>query len=124
MTPLPTHSCNSVLDEATGNLLKYLHLIKGPDRRIWIKSLANNLGRLAQSVGKRMPSGSNTIFFTQQSAIPADCKVSYARLVLSIRPSKTENHRVRVTAGGNRLPYPDITFTYFHVHPYVSCYFM
>ena len=84
MTPLPTHTCNSVLDKATGNLLEYRHLIKGPDRRIWIKALANYLGRLAQGVGKRMTSGSNNVFFTRQSAIQANRKVSYFRLVASI----------------------------------------
>ena len=47
ITPLPTHARNSVLDKYTGNLLKYRHLIKGPDRRIWLKALANDLGHLA-----------------------------------------------------------------------------
>lgn len=102
---------NTVLNELTGNLEEYRHLIRSPARTLWIKSLANDLGRLAQGVGTRMPTGTNTIFFIRPSAIPPGRKVTYARLVATIRPTKSETHRVRVTAGGDKLDYPGNTST-------------
>ena len=49
---LPSHQqANSVIDSATGNVHKYCHLARGPDKAIWIKSLANDLERLTQGVG-------------------------------------------------------------------------
>ena len=45
--PLPVKNANSVLEDVSGNLLEYRHLIKGPDVAIWTRSLANNFGRLA-----------------------------------------------------------------------------
>ena len=38
---------NAVLDITTGEMLEYRHLIKGPDKVLWKKVLANDLGRLA-----------------------------------------------------------------------------
>jgi hypothetical protein len=107
-----THDhANSVIDEVTGHSLEYRHLSTGPDHAVWTKSLANDLGRLAQGVGTRMPTGTNTIFFIPRHAVPAGLKVTYGRLVSTIRPNKDEKHRVRVTVGGDKLDYPGITTT-------------
>ncbi len=107
-----THDhANSVIDEVTGHSLEYRHLSTGPDHAVWTKSLANDLGRLAQGVGTRMPTGTNTIFFIPRHAVPAGRKVTYGRLVSTIRPNKDEKHRVRVTVGGDKLDYPGITTT-------------
>ena len=106
-----SHFCNSVIDPSAGDILEYRYLIRGPDKAIWRTSLANDLGRLAQGVGTRMKSGTNTIVFVQQSAVLSDRKVSYVHLVASMRPKKAETHRVRVTAGGDRLEYPGVTST-------------
>ena len=54
---------NVVIDPASGQALKYWHLICGPNGDNWIKALANNLGRLAQGVGTRMPTGTNIVLF-------------------------------------------------------------
>jgi hypothetical protein len=94
---------NSVADEATGQLLEYRHLVKGPDAKIWKKAFANDLGRLAQGVGTRMISGTNTVFFVHPSKIPDGKKVTYAKLVADLRPLKDETHIVRVTIGGTNL---------------------
>ena len=53
---------NAVLNPLTGVLQELRHLIKGPDKDIWTKSLANKFGRLAQGVSNRIE-GTNTIFF-------------------------------------------------------------
>ena len=50
-------------------------LVLGPNKRIWIQVLTNNLGRLAQGVGTRMPKGTNTIFSIKRTAIPKERKI-------------------------------------------------
>ena len=69
---------NDVIDPDSGQALKYWHLIRGPIGDTWIKALAKNLGRLAQGVGTRMPTGTNTVFIVAKSAIPHGRKVTYA----------------------------------------------
>ena len=101
----PPFQANAVLDPITGNLHEYRALSTGPDAATWIRALANDFGRLAQGVGKRMPTGNDTIFFIPRTAVPKDKKVTYGRLVSNIRPQKTETHRVRITVGGDKLTY-------------------
>ena len=104
-------AANSVTDEVTSKSLKYRHLLSGPNKDVWTRGLANDLGRISQGVRSRIPTGTNTVFFVRRRNIPAGRKVTYACLVSSIRPHKTETHRVRVTVGGNKLDFPDITIT-------------
>lgn len=56
-----TQLINSVINEDV-QALEYLQLVKGPDADICKRAVANDLGRLAQGAGKRMKSGTNTIF--------------------------------------------------------------
>ena len=94
-----------VIDPSTGTSLEYRHLMRGPDKIIWERAFANDLGRLAQGIGKRMPSGNNTIFFTHPCDIPLHKKVTYGRLVVDIRLLKEEKIRVRLTVGGDKLDF-------------------
>jgi hypothetical protein len=89
---MPMHFANSVTDPITGEVQEYRHLIKGPTKATWVNSFANELGRLAKGVGTRMPSGTETIFFIPKHKVPADRKVTYGRIVATIRPQKTEAH--------------------------------
>ena len=66
-----------VINPDTGVSLEYRHLIQDPDKDIWVKSLANDFGSLAQGVKDRMPTGNSTIFFIHPSEIPAHKKVTY-----------------------------------------------
>ena len=59
-----------------------------------------------------MPTGTNTVFFIEKSAIPQGRKVNYARMVASIRPTKAEVNRVCVIVGGNHLDFPGATTTH------------
>ena len=61
-TPLPVENVNSVLEDVSGNLLEYRHLIKRTDAAIWTRTLENDFGRLAQGVETRIPKGTNAIF--------------------------------------------------------------
>jgi len=104
-THLVNNIMNAVLDTTTGELLEYKQLIQGPEKHIWIRSLANYIGRLAQGISIRMKTGTNTIFFIHPSKIPKERKSAYYKLVSSIRLLKTEINRVRVTIGGDCLDY-------------------
>ena len=62
---------NAVLDEDTGELMEYRHLIKNPKYRvIWGNAYGNELGRLAQGM-KGQVNGTNTIFCIDKKDIPA-----------------------------------------------------
>ena len=79
--------------------------MKGPDKKLWETAFANDLGRLAQGIGNRMPTGNDTINFIHPSEIPLHKKVTYGRLVVDIRPLKDEKYRVRLTVGGDKLEF-------------------
>jgi hypothetical protein len=83
-------------------------LIRGPDKQIWITSLANEWGRCAQGVIKKRPishqvTGNGTIFFIRPIEVPAGRKVTYANFVCTMRPGKAEPYRIRMTVGGDKL---------------------
>ena len=69
-TTLSPPQANVVLEERSGDMLEYRHLIKGPDRNIWKTSCADDFGRLAQGIGTRMPQGTNAIFFIPRHKVP------------------------------------------------------
>jgi hypothetical protein len=95
-----------------GKLASLRNLLKGEDAKIWTRSTANEFGRLLpHGVGKARPlneriTGTGTMFPISKANIPKDRKVTYANFVCGIRPQKAETHRVRLTAGGDRLDYP------------------
>ena len=59
-----------------------------------------------------MPTGTNTVFFIEKSAIPQGRKVTYAQLVASIRPTEAEVNRVCITVGGDHLDFTGATSTH------------
>ena len=61
------HKANSVINLITGVVYEYLHLQQVPDAHIWKQGLANDLGKLAQGVGRRTPKGTNIIFYIHPS---------------------------------------------------------
>jgi hypothetical protein len=87
-------------------------LLRGPDATIWEHGLANELGcLLSHGLGldhssKDRITGISTVFFIAKSHVPPKRKVTYANFVCNIRPQKTETHRVRMTAGGDKVNYP------------------
>ena len=60
-----------------------------------------------------MTTGTNTVFFVAKSSIPHGRKVTCARMVATIRPTKAEVNRVCVTVGGDRLNLPVATTTHY-----------
>jgi hypothetical protein len=100
-----------VRDDETGEYLNYRQLLRHPKHNaIWKTSSANEFGQLAQGVGGKesrvIPT--NTIFFIKPGQIPHDRRkdVTYGSFVCEVKSNKTETHRTRLTAGGNRINYP------------------
>ena len=122
------HMSLSVIDPDTGKSLEYRDLIRHPKlQSTWLRSAANEFGRLAQGVGDRIK-GTNTMHFIHPSEIPEGRTVTYARHVCDIRPQKAEQERTRITVGGNLIDYPgevstrtaDLTTVKVHVNSVVS----
>ena len=68
-------------------------------------SFSNELGRLAQGAGTRMPTGTNIIHFIAKKTVTVRRTVTYGRIVATIRSAKVETHRVRLTVDSNRTNY-------------------
>ena len=67
----PRHMLNAVLNEDTGELMEYRHLIGDPKyREIWGQSYGNELGRLAQGM-EDCVKGTNNILFIAKEDLPA-----------------------------------------------------
>ena len=74
----------------------------------WTLSTSNELGRMAQGVGRntdgtQRTKGTDTIFFIPYSDVPKGRKVTYIRKVCTYRPDKSEPNRTRFTAMGNLI---------------------
>jgi hypothetical protein len=116
-TPTPKQAtAQAVTHDTTGLSLSYRLLSTGTDSEVWLRSMTNDLGRLAQGVGKNRPlsqriQGTNTIFFVHKHDVPHGRKVTYMKQEATLRPNKSEVHRVRNCAGGDRLDFPGPTAT-------------
>ena len=110
---MPKHFAHAVFDEAAGKLIEYRHLLQHPDnatREQWQRAGSNEFGRLMNGVGRDRATsdfvpGTNSMRFVHRHQIPREKGITYARFVAAIRLQKEEQHRVRLTAGGNRLDY-------------------
>ena len=64
-------------------------ILKGSDRAIWLQSLSNEWGRLAQGNDNGVRS-TDTIDFITKAEVPSGRDITYATFVLDYRPLKTE----------------------------------
>ena len=90
----------AVLDDKTGDLLKYRHLMKHPKYKdVWTKSFGTEIRRLATTT--------ETIFFITKDEIPQERRgdETYARIVCAYREGKKDKYRTRMTMGGNLIKY-------------------
>ncbi len=91
----------SVLNDETGDLLKYRHLMKHPKYKdVWTKLFRTEIRRLATTT--------ETIFFIKKGDIPEDRKKdeTYARIVCVFCDGKKDKYRTHITMGGNLVNYP------------------
>ena len=99
---------NTVLNEETGELIEYRHIMKIPMYlELYCKFYSKELGRLDQ-VLPRIFNGTNTILFINKADVPAErCKyVMYGRVVVRYRPEKGDLYRTQLTVGGSLIIYP------------------
>jgi hypothetical protein len=81
-------------------------LLHGKNGTTWTTSLCNEFGRLAQGFDDKIV-GTDTIDFIHKTEVPSDKKVTYGNFICDYRPLKSEPYRVRLTVGGDKLPYDD-----------------
>ncbi len=97
--------CNfayAVLDDETGDLLEYRHLLKHPKYKdVWSQSFGKEIRRLA-TVTKTIA------FFTRQE-IPQERRkdITHGRIVCVYHSEKKDPYCTRITMGGNLINYPD-----------------
>ena len=106
----PTERIQLIHDAETGEYLNYRQLMRSPKHKvIWSKSSANKFGQLAQGLKDGRVKGTNTIKFIRKNQIPHDRRkdVTYGSFSCDMKPNKTEIHRTRLTAGGDRINYPE-----------------
>ena len=108
--PRSTPIACAVVNEETGVPEEYPALIRGKDQEIWKSSYGNDICRLAQGMPGR-PDGTDTIKFIRRSDVPPNKKVTYGKKECTIRPTKAEKYRVRLTVGGDKLTYHGLTAT-------------
>ena len=95
----------AVIDDDTGELLEYRHLIQRPKyKKDWGFSFGNEIGRLAQGMPGRN-TGTNTLHFLDRHNIPADRwkDIANARIVCNVRPQKAETNRTRLTFAARNM---------------------
>ena len=94
-------SIPAVLDNDTGDLLEYRHLIKHPKYKdTWSQSFRKEIRCLANTI--------ETIFFINKHKIPKERQgdVTYGRIVCVYRDGKKDKYCTRTTIGGNLINYP------------------
>eukprot|EP00804_Cyclotella_cryptica_P023186 CCRYP_000381-RA/>CCRYP_000381-RA protein AED:0.13 eAED:0.11 QI:0/0/0/1/0.33/0.25/4/0/1130 len=104
----PSNSLAAVLNDDTGELMEYRHLIANPKYRdTWTSAYGKELGRLAQGLPGTV-AGTNTIVFISKCDIPSDRwrDVTYGRIVANFRPKKDDPHSIQLTVGGNHINFP------------------
>eukprot|EP00804_Cyclotella_cryptica_P018671 CCRYP_007187-RB/>CCRYP_007187-RB protein AED:0.29 eAED:0.29 QI:0/-1/0/1/-1/0/1/0/524 len=88
----PPDMLHAVLNDETGELMEYRHLIANPKYRdTWQNAYGKELGRLAQGL-PGIVKGTDTIAFIQRSHVPQDRwkDVTYGRIVANFRPEKED----------------------------------
>ena len=100
------HYAAPITHSETGKSMEYKDLIADPSTHAtWLRSAANEFGRLAQGLSDNRIEPTNTIFFIPRSKVPKDKRPTYARFVCSYRPQKAEPYRTCITIGGNLIDY-------------------
>jgi hypothetical protein len=106
----PTKQIQLIYDPDTGKYLNYHQLMQSSKHKVIRgKSPAKEFGRLAQGLKDGRVKGMNTIKFTLKDQIPHDRRkdITYGSFSCDMKPNKTETHQTRLTAGSDRINYPE-----------------
>lgn len=91
--------------DTSGRKLSLDKLLNGEHGNLrWSPALSNEWGRLAQGNDRGVES-TNTIDFITFTEVPSTKKLTYASFACDHRPLKSEQWRVRIVVGGDKLPY-------------------
>ena len=88
----PKEAITAVLNEATGKLMEYCHLLANPKYcKTWSTAYGKELGRLAQGI-PGVVEGTNTIIFIDETQVPTGRwkDVTYGRICTNYRPEKDD----------------------------------
>ena len=119
MSPQKRHAseyglnAGSIFDDELECWMAYRDLIKHPNPKIrerWNQAGINEFSRLAQ--GYNGTKGLNVVTFIRARDMPRGKQATYARYVVDYRPEKDEPWRLRITCGGDKLPYDGDTTTH------------
>ena len=75
-------------------------------REFWTAAFVKEWGNLAcgdHKTGTKVTRSLLVLDHKEIKRIPADCTVTYAKMVVDYRPQKEDPNRVRITAGGNLM---------------------
>jgi hypothetical protein len=98
------HQANAVVHPITGKEMEYVALMKDPRLQpLWKRGFGNECGRLFQSI-RDIP-GTDTCFFIKLTNNPKYRKINYGKIFCDYKPHKTEEERVRLTVGGDKIDY-------------------
>ena len=90
-----------VLDDETGDLLEYRHLLKHSKYKdLWSLSFGKEIRQLAIAT--------KTIAFLTKQQTPRERRndITYGRIVCAYHTEKNDPYRTRITMGGNLINYP------------------
>ncbi len=90
-------------------VMSYKKLMNDPaTMEIWETAFRKDFGGVAQGNNKMGQHGTNFIFVMTHAEIlliPANCTITYARVVVNFCLQTLDPHRIRITAGGNLINY-------------------
>ena len=99
---------NTVLDEDTGKLMEYRHLMKSSKYcHLYGTSYRKELGQLSKGM-TGLVKGTDIIFFINKADVTTAHwrDVTYGHIMFNYRREKSDTYRMRFTFGGNRVNYP------------------
>ncbi len=96
-------------------ITSYKKLMNNPaTMKIWQTTFGKDFGSMVQGDNKTGQQGANSIFVMTHAEIlliPANCTITYARVVVNFCPQKLDPHRTWIMARGNLINYPGVLTT-------------
>jgi hypothetical protein len=93
---------STILDDKTGDLLEYRHLLKNPKYKdLWSQSFSKEIRQLATTT--------KTILFLTKPEIPQARRkdIMYGHIICTYRSKKKDPYQTRIMMGGNLVNYPN-----------------
>jgi hypothetical protein len=100
-----TEALNAVLNQQTGKMEEYRHLLQGEDREKWLNAASKEFARISQGRAQNDVPYTDTVIWLHPDDLPPDKIATYMRICANYRPQKDDPFRIRCTIGGNRIIY-------------------